>query len=85
MPATTSPTLENLISLLAAYACVPPESIGMLDALTAIGIDSIDHIQLILDVEEAFAVEIPEDDANGIRSVAGLYDAILRAQGGGLD
>ena len=74
-------TRANFLSLLAAYAEVPPQNIGMTDTLLSIGVDSLDQIQLIMDVEDSFAIQIPDEDAAGIRTVAGLYDAILRAQG----
>ena len=81
-----SPTLTNLLSLIAAYACVPPESIGMMDTLADHGItDSLDHVQLILDVEEHFKIDLPDEESCQILTVAGLFDAIIRAQGKGLD
>ena len=80
MPAIASPTLEKLLPLLAAHSSTPAKSIGTLDTLVSLGIDSLAHIQLILDVEDAFEIEIPEEEANGIRTVAALFDAIQRAQ-----
>lgn len=83
---TDSPTLTNLIEILADYACVDPASIGMLDTLADIGIeDSLDHIQILIEIEQQFDIEIPEAEANGIKTIAGLFDAIIRAQGEGLD
>lgn len=62
----TDDTLTNLRALLAEYS--------IRDA------DTLEHIQLILDVEELFEIVIPEDDGPLIITVAGLYDAILSAQ-----
>lgn len=74
-------TLPNLIALLATYACVPEDSIGLLDPLADIGLDSLDQVQLIQEVEEHFEIEIPAEDAAHLTTVAALFDAIIRAQG----
>jgi acyl carrier protein len=76
-----SPTLTNLIELLADFACVEPASIGMTDTLADIGIeDSLDHAQIISEIEEQFEIEIPEDEAPTLTTIAALHDAIIRAQ-----
>ena len=74
-----SPTLTKLIALLADYACVPPESINFTDALADIGLDSLDHVQLIQEIEEQFEIEIPAEDAAHLTTVAAIHDAILAA------
>lgn len=73
-------TLTNLRALLAEYSIRDADTIELTDTLGSYGIDSLEHIQLILDVEELFEIVIPEDDGPLIITVAGLYDAILSAQ-----
>ena len=75
-----SPTLTNLIALLADYACVPPETSQFTDTLADIGLDSLDHVQLIQEIEEQFEIEIPAEDAAHLTTVAALHDAIQQAQ-----
>lgn len=71
-------TLQNLVALLADYACVPAESIGFTDSLADHGIDSLDHVQLILEIEEQFDIDLPE--SADLTTVAALHDAIQQAQ-----
>lgn len=73
------PTLQNLLALLADYAVVDQDSIGFTDSLADLGIDSIDHVQLILEIEEHFQIEIPEDIAIRCLTVADLHTAIQNA------
>ena len=80
MPTFPSPTLENLLTIIADHTVREPEEIGMLDTLADLSIDSLDKTELLITCEEAFEIEIPEAEAHGIQTVAGLYDAILRAQ-----
>lgn len=74
------PTLENLIALLAAYACVREDSISFTDTLADIGLDSLDHVQLIQEIEEQFEIELPAETAAELTTVARLHDAIKTAQ-----
>lgn len=73
-------TLQNLTALLADYACVPPESILFTDNLADHGIDSLDHAQLIIEIEEHFEIELPAETAAELTTVAALHDAIQAAQ-----
>lgn len=73
-------SLTNLISLLAAYACVPPDSIGCTDSLADIGLDSLDHAQLLLEIGEHFEIDLPEEQACELTTIAALHDAIQQAQ-----
>ena len=74
----TSDTLTNLISLVADYACVPEESILISDQLADHGIDSLDHAQLIIEVEDLFEIELPQ--LADLTTIATLHDAIVAAQ-----
>lgn len=76
----SSPTLENLIALLADYACVPEDSIMFEEPLAAIGIDSLDHVQIIQEVEELFEIDLPPETAADLTTVAALYEAIHQAE-----
>ena len=75
----SDPTLTNLIALIADYAVVDGDLIGFMDTLDSLGIDSLDHIQLILEVEEHFEIEIPENVAGRCLTVADLHHAIQTA------
>lgn len=76
----SSPTLENLIALLADYACVPEDSIMLEEPLAAIGIDSLDHVQIIQEIEEQFEIDLPPETAADLTTAAALHDAIQAAQ-----
>lgn len=75
-----SPILQDLIHLLAEYACVSEESITFTEPLAAIGIDSLDHVQIIQEIEDYFRIELPPETAADLTTVATLHDAIKQAQ-----
>ena len=41
-----------------------------------LGADSLDTVELIMSFEEEFNIEIPDDDAEGIRTVQNVVDYI---------
>lgn len=74
-------TLENLKSLLADYICGDANEIETLDTFEDLGIESLDHAQVIMACEEHFEIRLPESDAAQCKTVIGLYGLILTAQG----
>ncbi len=72
------PTLENLTDLLADYTGI--EGIGFTDTLASLGLDSIDLIQITLEIEEHFKIELPERESHCGLTVADLHDAIQQAE-----
>ena len=48
-----------------------------------LGADSLDTVELVMAFEEAFEIEIPDEDAEKIRTVQDAFDYIgKRAKGG---
>jgi acyl carrier protein len=79
------PTLENLKAIIADMLVIDPDTINPLDSFQSMDIDSLDLTELIMECEEQFDIEIPDEDAGKIKTVAGLYGAILTAQGATID
>lgn len=48
------------------------------DLFEALGIDSLQALDLLTDLEEAFAVEIPDYELQGVHTLAGLAEVIER-------
>lgn len=44
-----------------------------------LGADSLDVVELVMALEEAFDVEIPDDDAEKIRTVKDIFDYLDQA------
>jgi acyl carrier protein len=71
------PSLENLITLIADVLVCDPSDITQHQSFADLGIDSLDHIQLIGEIEEHFEIEITDEEALAATSVDGLYHIIL--------
>jgi acyl carrier protein len=50
------------------------------DLFEGLGIDSLQALDLLTDLEEAFGVEIPDYELQGVTTLRGLADLIRRRQ-----
>lgn len=75
----TDDVLPRLRTLAAARfgarAAALAESDDLFDAL---GIDSLQALDLLTDLEEAFGIEIPDYEVQGVNTLGGLVDVIRR-------
>lgn len=44
-----------------------------------LGADSLDVVELVMALEEAFDIEIPDEDAEKIRTVKDIFDYLAKA------
>lgn len=74
-------TLTNLLALVADHAVVDADQIGHTDTLGSLGLDSLDLVELVLDVEEQFEIDLPETlHPETTTSIAELHDLIQTLQ-----
>ena len=79
MNTTTQPIIERLISL--AAKTFGKDATGLSagdDFFEALGIDSMQAMDLLTDLEEAFGVEIPDYELADIRTFEQLADIVGR-------
>lgn len=72
---------DRVIKLVTDQFGVDPEKVTPeANFLDDLGADSLDVVELVMAIEEEFGVEIPDDDAEKIRTVAEAIRYIERAQ-----
>ena len=47
-----------------------------------LGLDSLDHVELVMEMEEEFHVEVTDESAEDIKTVGDLMDLIEKVAGG---
>jgi acyl carrier protein len=57
---------------------LPPDRVSPDLSLKEIGADSLDVVELVMELEEQFDITIPDDEAEKIQTVADAIRAILR-------
>jgi len=64
---------EKLIALIASELSVSKEGIALeTDLQDDLGADSLDAVELMMAVEDAFNVSIPDEDTQGMRTVGDI-------------
>jgi acyl carrier protein len=77
-PDADAKLIELLVSDLGiAHEAITPEARLQED----LGLDSLGMVELLLAMEEAFGVSIPDEEAERIATVTGAVEAVLRLGG----
>lgn len=63
-------TQERLNKVIAELLMVPIEDIKPDSTFVSLGADSLDHVELVMYVEDEFDVEIPDEEAEQITTPA---------------
>ena len=69
---------EKILSLIAAVKRLPRDKVLLDSSFEELGIDSLDGINLIFEVEGAFDISIPDEQARSIRSVRQMVEGVNR-------
>jgi acyl carrier protein len=71
---------EQVIKLIGKQVDVPEKQITLdSDFQTDLGFDSLGLVEFIMDVEEQFSIDVPDETASEIRTVRQAIDEIERA------
>lgn len=75
----TAPTVERLRALaVERFGAAATDLPAHADLFEKLGIDSLQALDLLTDLEDAFCVEIPDYEVQGVHTLAGLVDVIAR-------
>lgn len=73
--------LDKLIALVANELSVPKEGITVATHIQDdLGADSLDAVELIMAIEDAFKISVPESEANNLKTVGDLLRFIEKNQ-----
>jgi acyl carrier protein len=70
---------ERVQTVLAKKYSLPPETISPESTLESLGLDSLDLIELLFDVEDEFGIRIPQDGGSALKT-ATIQDIIDSVQ-----
>lgn len=70
-------TLEKVIELMAEQLNVPAETISAeKEIVKDLGADSLDVVEMLMNLEEEFSVTVPDEEAVNIKTVQDVVDLI---------
>ena len=67
---------QRVIRVFATFKKVPVEDIRMDTTFEELGLDSLDGLNLIFELEEEFDMVVPDDKVQSMKSVSEVVDAI---------
>ncbi len=73
---------EQVRAGIARVKRIPVERVQLSDSLEALGVDSLDAITLLFDLEEVFHISIPDEKVRAMRTVQDIVDNIDHLRGG---
>jgi acyl carrier protein len=73
---------EKIATLLSTKKGVNKELISIDSTFEELGLDSLDSIELIADMEEEFNVTIPNTELQNIKSIRNAIDGLSKAMNG---
>jgi len=79
-PATAEAITNTIIGFIAAQKSLPPASITPASTFDELQMDSLDKINLSFEVEEHFAISIPDNALDSLRTVGDVIAGVQRIQ-----
>jgi acyl carrier protein len=74
--------LEEVRQIVAERAGMAPAAIEESHALeTDLGLDSLDRVEIVMEVEEEFDILVPEEVSDKVRTVGDIVEGVLRLIG----
>ncbi len=67
---------QKIIGIIAAVKQVSPASIRPEATFEELGIDSLDRINILFELENEFNIDVPDDEVRSIKSVQGIVDRL---------
>jgi acyl carrier protein len=69
---------ERVCKVIAKHMRIPPENVTTESTFADLGIDSLDGVNLLFEIEDEFDINIEDDQARSIRSVPDMVEGIQR-------
>jgi acyl carrier protein len=69
---------DRCIAIIARTKTPPLENVRLESSFDELGLDSLDKINASFEVEDVFAIQIPDESMNSLRTVQDMVDGVKR-------
>jgi acyl carrier protein len=69
---------HRVLNTIAASKRIPPETVTIDSELQALGIDSMDAVEILFALENEFDINIPDDDVRSVKNVRDMVAGVAR-------
>jgi acyl carrier protein len=73
---------QKVIAVIASVKRVPAESVSLDSTFEELGIDSLDGMNILFELENEFDINIPDEQAHSIRSVREMVEGVEKLAAG---
>jgi len=74
----SDPLVQTVVSALAEVKHVPPERIKLETTLAELGMDSLDTVTMLFELETRLQISLPDEAAKSVRTVQDVVDGLRR-------
>ena len=67
---------QRVLKVIATSKRLPPETVTVDSDLKALGIDSMDAVEILFALENEFDITIPDEDARAVRSIRDMCEGV---------
>jgi acyl carrier protein len=69
---------QRVLNTIASAKRIPPETVTIDSEFQALGIDSMDAVEILFALENEFDINIPDDDVRNVRCVRDMVGGVAR-------
>jgi acyl carrier protein len=69
---------ERVIKVIAATKRIPVESVTADSDFVQLGIDSMDAVEILFELENEFDISIPDEEARSVRGIRQMSEGVAR-------
>jgi acyl carrier protein len=69
---------QRVLKTIASAKRIPPDTVTIDSEFLALGIDSMDAVEILFALENEFDINIPDDEVRTVKSVRGLVEGVWR-------
>ncbi len=73
---------QKVLSTMASVKHIPQERISLESTLQELGVDSLDTIIMLSELEKEFGISISDDEARSVRNVRDIVEGVRRLTNG---
>jgi len=74
----SSQLADKVLSVIASVKRIPRENVTIDSTFEQLGLDSLDAMNILFELETEFDISIPDNEARSIRTVQGIVDGVER-------
>jgi len=69
---------DKIVSIIASTKRIPRDQVSVDSSFEELGIDSLDGVNIMFELENEFNIDIPDAEAKSIRSVRQMVEGVRR-------